>query len=56
LTHDQLFATVWGYDYDGSANLVAAHMLRLRRKIEEDPSNPKRLITARGIGYRFAAD
>ena len=56
LTHDQLFATVWGYDYDGSANLVAAHMRRLRRKIEEDPSNPKRLITVRGIGYRFAAD
>jgi YD repeat-containing protein len=56
LTHDQLFATVWGYDYDGSANLVAAHMRRLRRKIEEDPSNPKRLITVRGIGYRFAVD
>ena len=56
LTHDQLFATVWGYDYDGYGNLVAAHMRRLRRKIEEDPSNPKRLITVRGIGYRFAAD
>ena len=56
LTHDQLFATVWGYDYDGSTNLVAAHMRRLRRKIEEDPSNPKHLVTARGIGYRFAPD
>jgi YD repeat-containing protein len=56
LTHDQLFATVWGYDYDGSANLVAAHMRRLRRKVEEDASNPKRLITVRGIGYRFAAE
>jgi YD repeat-containing protein len=56
LTHDQLFATVWGYDYDGSTNLVAAHMRRLRRKIEEDPSNPKRLVTARGIGYRFSPD
>ena len=56
LSHDQLFATVWGYDYDGSTNLVAAHMRRLRRKIEEDPSNPKRLVTVRGIGYRFEAD
>ena len=56
LTHDQLFATVWGCDYDGSANLVAAHMRRLRRKIEEDPSNPRRLVTVRGIGYRFAPD
>jgi len=56
LTHDQLFATVWGYDYDGSTNLVAAHMRRLRRKVEEEPSNPKRLITVRGIGYRFEAD
>ena len=55
LTHDQLFATVWGYDYEGSANLVAAHIRRLRRKIEEDARNPKRLITVRGIGYRFEA-
>jgi len=56
LSHDQLFATVWSYDYDGSTNLVAAHMRRLRRKVEEDPSNPKRLVTVRGIGYRFAPD
>jgi YD repeat-containing protein len=53
LTHDQLFATVWGYDYDGSANLVAAHMRRLRRKVEEKPSEPQRLLTMRGVGYRF---
>lgn len=56
LTHDQLFATVWGYEFEGSANLIAAHIRRLRRKIEEDPRNPKRLITVRGIGYRFETD
>jgi len=56
LTPDQLFATVWGYAYAGYGNLVAAHMRRLRRMIEEDPSTPTRLITVRGIGYRFAAD
>jgi len=55
LTHDQLFATVWGYDFDGSTNLVAAHMRRLRRKVEEEPSNPQLLLTVRGVGYRFAA-
>jgi DNA-binding response OmpR family regulator len=55
MTHDQLFATVWGYDFDGSTNLVAAHMRRLRRKVEEEPSNPQLLLTVRGVGYRFAA-
>lgn len=56
LTYDQLLATVWGYDYEGYANLVAVHVRRLRHKIEEDPSNPQRLITVRGTGYRFEAD
>ncbi|MDH7486322.1 MAG: response regulator transcription factor [Anaerolineae bacterium] len=56
LTYDQLLATVWGYDYEGYANLVAVHMRRLRHKVEEDPRNPQRLITVRGIGYRFEAD
>lgn len=56
LTYDQLLATVWGYDYEGYANLVAVHVRRLRHKVEKDPKNPQRLITVRGIGYRFEAD
>lgn len=56
LTHDQIIASVWGYDYDGYNNQVAVYMRRLRLKIEADPDNPKYLLTMRGLGYRFAAD
>lgn len=56
LTHDQIIANVWGYDYDGYNNQVAVYMRRLRLKIEADPDNPKHLLTMRGMGYRFVAD
>lgn len=53
LTHDMLLNAVWGYDYAGDSNQVAVYIRRLRAKIEEDPDNPKRLTTVRGLGYRF---
>ena len=53
LTHDMLLNTVWGYDYAGYSNQVAVYVRRLRAKIEEDPDHPTRLITVRGLGYRF---
>jgi DNA-binding response OmpR family regulator len=53
LSHDLLMNAVWGYDYEGYSNQIAVYMRRLRQKIEEDPDNPKRLTTLRGIGYRF---
>jgi DNA-binding response OmpR family regulator len=45
---------VWGYDYLGDSRLVDAHVRRLRTKIEDDPANPRYVLTVRGLGYRFA--
>jgi len=53
LPHDVLLSSVWGYEYEGYSNQIAVYMRRLRAKIEEDPGNPKRLVTVRGLGYRF---
>jgi len=53
LTRDQLFRKVWKYDALGSSRTVDVHIGRLRQKIEEDPTHPARIITVRGIGYRF---
>lgn len=51
--HDQLLAKVWGYEYRDEAHYVRLYVNYLREKIEEDPSNPKYILTERGIGYRF---
>ena len=53
LSRDQLLERVWGYDYLGDSRLVDAHVRRLRLKIEDQPDDPKLIVTARGIGYRF---
>lgn len=55
VSHDQVLNNVWGYDYDGYANQIAVYMRRLRTKIEDDPNNPSRLLTVRGLGYKFEA-
>ena len=55
LTHEQLLSTVWGYDYEGYSNQVAVYIRRLRTKLEPNPNDPRHLLTARGIGYRFEA-
>ncbi|MCY3833177.1 MAG: response regulator transcription factor [Chloroflexi bacterium] len=52
--HDQLLQKVWGYEYRDEAHYVRLYVNYLRDKIEEDPSNPKYIITERGVGYRFA--
>jgi DNA-binding response OmpR family regulator len=44
---------VWGWSYDGNSRTVDVHVRWLREKIEPDPSNAKRILTVRGIGYRF---
>lgn len=51
--HDQLLQKVWGYEYRDEAHYVRLYVNYLREKIEEDPSNPKYIITERGVGYRF---
>ncbi len=53
LSRDLILERVWGWDYDGGTRTVDVHMRWLREKIEEDPANPTRLVTVRGIGYRF---
>jgi DNA-binding response OmpR family regulator len=53
LTHDVLLDMVWGYGYAGYSNQIAVYMRRLRAKIEIDPDHPTRLVTVRGLGYRF---
>ncbi len=53
LSRDQLLERVWGYEYLGDSRLVDAHVRRLRVKIEDQPDEPKLLVTSRGIGYRL---
>ena len=44
---------VWGWDFDGGSRTVDVHIRWLREKIEVDPAHPGRILTVRGIGYRF---
>ena len=53
LTRGQLIDRVWGPDYVGDTKTLDVHVKRLRGKIEEDPADPKLLLTVRGLGYRF---
>jgi DNA-binding response OmpR family regulator len=53
LSRDQLLERVWGYDYLGDSRLVDAHIRRLRVKIEDQPDDPKHIVTIRGIGYKL---
>lgn len=51
--HEQLLAKVWGYEYRDEAHYVRLYVNYLRDKIEENPSEPKYILTERGVGYRF---
>ena len=53
VTHDQLLTKVWGYEYQDEPHYVRLYINYLRKKLEEDPSNPKFILTERGVGYRF---
>ena len=52
-SREQLIEQVWGVDYIGDSKTVDVHIRWLREKIEDDPSNPTKLVTVRGFGYRF---
>ncbi|MBI2917548.1 MAG: response regulator transcription factor [Chloroflexi bacterium] len=52
-TRDQIIARIWGDDFMGDTRTVDVHIRWLREKIETDPGSPKRIITIRGLGYRF---
>lgn len=51
--HEQLLAKVWGYEYREETHYVRLYINYLRQKLEPDPSNPKYILTERGVGYRF---
>ena len=53
LSRDLILTKVWGYDYFVDKRTVDVHVRWLREKVEDDASDPKRIITVRGVGYRF---
>jgi DNA-binding response OmpR family regulator len=52
-TRDFILDEIWGNNFRGSEHTLAVHIRWLREKIEADPGNPVRIITIRGVGYRF---
>ncbi|MDE5782138.1 MAG: response regulator transcription factor [Lachnospiraceae bacterium] len=53
LSKIELFNKIWGFDSESEPQTLTVHINRLREKLEEDPKNPKRLLTVWGVGYRF---
>lgn len=53
ITHQQLLKAVWGPGHAEDTHYVRVHMANLRKKVEDDPSMPRHLLTEAGIGYRF---
>lgn len=53
LTYDQILSRVWGYEYRDEPHYVRLYINYLRQKLEKDPSDPKYILTERGVGYRF---
>ncbi len=56
LTHQQLLREVRGAGYQSESHLLRVHMSNLRHKIEQDPTNPRYILTEPGVGYRLAVD
>ncbi len=52
-SREQLLEQIWGYNYYGDARTVDVHIRHLREKIEEDPGNPRLILTVWGTGYKF---
>ncbi|HUW02551.1 MAG TPA: response regulator transcription factor [Acidimicrobiales bacterium] len=53
MTRDTLIDRVWGADYVGDTKTLDVHIKRLRSKIESDPTSPTRIVTIRGLGYKY---
>lgn len=55
LSRDQLIEKVWGFDYFGDTKTLDVHIKRLRDKVELTPSEPSRIVTVRGVGYKYTS-
>jgi two-component system, OmpR family, KDP operon response regulator KdpE len=55
LRHRELISAVWGAEYRDETEYLRVYVGRLRHKLEEDPTNPKYILTEPGVGYRFAS-
>jgi DNA-binding response OmpR family regulator len=53
LSRELILERVWGWDFTGGSRTVDVHIRWLREKIEDDPAQPRRILTVRGSGYRF---
>jgi two-component system response regulator RegX3 len=53
LPRNTLIERVWGHDYVGDTKTLDVHIKRLRSKVEADPTSPERIVTIRGLGYKF---
>ncbi len=53
VTYDQLLSKVWGYEYRDEPHYVRLYINYLRQKLEEDPANPRHILTVWGVGYKF---
>ncbi len=56
LTRETLIDRIWGPNYVGDTKTLDVHIKRLRSKVEDDPSRPRRIVTIRGLGYRYERD
>ena len=55
VTRQTLIDRVWGFDYVGNTKTLDVHIKRLRSRIERDPADPERIVTIRGLGYKYVA-
>jgi DNA-binding response OmpR family regulator len=53
IPRDRLLNEAWGYDADPITRTVDTQICKLRQKLEEDPENPRHIVTVRGVGYKF---
>jgi two-component system, OmpR family, response regulator RegX3 len=53
LPRETLIDRIWGVDYVGDTKTLDVHVKRLRAKVEDDPSTPRRIVTIRGLGYKY---
>ncbi len=56
MTRETLIDRIWGPNYVGDTKTLDVHIKRLRSKVEDDPSRPRRIVTIRGLGYRYESD